>query len=137
MGELEGVLQHAFDLEFSDQKAFQDIPACLIKIVWQAQADVDETKLQDHVVIRDDLEIGLANDAIVDREFPAAKGKGDRDLNVARDDHDIRFESLDAPSFMGLLLKILTDEMIEHIRKAHIFRSLIKKYHRLFSHQAS
>ena len=54
---MEGMFKHAFDLEISKEEFFQNIPTRLIKIIWWAKADVDETKLQDHVVIRNDLEI--------------------------------------------------------------------------------
>lgn len=137
VGELEGTFEHPFDLEVSKEKFFQDIPARLIKIVRKAQADVDETELQDDIVIRHDLEIGLSNNTIVDRQLPTLKSEGDRNPNVARYDHDIRFERLEAPSFIGLLLKVLTDEIGYHIRKTHLLRPLIEEYHRLFSHQAS
>jgi hypothetical protein len=53
------MLQHAFDPEFSKEEVFQDIPTRLIKVIGQAQADVDETELQDHAMIRGDLEMGF------------------------------------------------------------------------------
>lgn len=93
---MKGVFQQAFDPEVSEKEFFQDTPSDLIKIIREAQKNIDKAQVQDRIGICDDREIRFPNDTIVYRQLPPSESQGDGDIDVSGYDHHIRMERLEA-----------------------------------------
>ena len=126
------MFQQAFNLDAPEEKPFQNVSTGFVKVVGQSHKDINQTESQDRIVICNDLQMGFSYNPVIYGQFSSFESKGDRDIDVSRYDHNIRLESPETRKLLGILLQILTQEVKEHLRKAHVLRPVVEDDHRSF-----